>query len=381
MDYVGSEGAGLEVGTDTAAPVMHVITNFAASGGAETMLARLLAATSEPAIVVPLIGVSERNLSLAGRPDVEYHPLNARGAVHMPGAILKLTGLMREKRPRAVLCWMYHAMVVGTLSARLAGAPPVFWTVRQALDDPRSLTRSTRLAVAGARMLSSRAAGIVYNSARAREQHEQYGYAARFGKVIPNGVVVPEQADPTPRKARVFGIAARFHPQKDHLNFFRAAAQMAAQFPDARFVAAGFGLDDRNSEVLAMIEDAGLDPARLKLLGELRDMGDFYSQIDVLVLSSRTEGFPNVVAEAMSHARPVVTTNVGDAALVVADTGKVVSPGDPDALCDAMAEFARMPPDQLADLGKRARQRIVANYQVKHILGEYQEVLSQRGPA
>ena len=202
--------------------------------------------------------------------------------------------------------------------SRLAGAPPVFWTVRQALDDPRSLTRSTRLAVAGARMLSSRAAGIVYNSARAREQHEQYGYAARFGKVIPNGVVVPEQADPTPRKARVFGIAARFHPQKDYLNFFRAAAQMAAQFPDARFVAAGFGLDDRNSEVLAMIEDAGLDPARLKLLGELRDMGDFYSQIDVLVLSSRTEGFPNVVAEAMSHARPVVTTNVGDAALVVA---------------------------------------------------------------
>ena len=83
----------------------------------------------------------------------------------------------------------------------------------------------------------------------------------------------------------------------------------------------------------------------------------------------------------MSHARPVVTTNVGDAALVVADTGKVVSPGDPDALCDAMAEFARMPPEQVADLGKRARQRIVANYQVKHILGEYQEVLSQRGPA
>ena len=46
-----------------------------------------------------------------------------------------------------------------------------------------------------------------------------------------------------------------------------------------------------------------------------------------------------------------------------------------------MAEFARMPPEQVADLGKRARQRIVENYQVKHILGEYQEVLSQRGPA
>ncbi|MGX1495006.1 glycosyltransferase involved in cell wall biosynthesis [Labrenzia sp. MBR-25] len=381
MDEFASDGFVEDAGTDTGAPVMHVITNFAASGGAETMLARLLAATSDPAVVVSLIDVSERNLNLAGRPDVEYHSLNARGAVQMPGAILQLTGLMREKRPRAVLCWMYHAMVVGTLSARLAGAPPVFWTVRQALDDPRSLTRSTRIAVAGARILSSRAAGIVYNSARAREQHEQYGYAARYGKVIPNGVVVPMRVERTPRKARVFGIAARFHPQKDHLTFFRAAAQIAAQFPDARFVAAGHGLDERNGEVLAMVEEAGLDPARLKLLGELRDMEDFYSQIDVLVLSSRTEGFPNVVAEAMSHARPVVTTDVGDAALIVADTGKVVSPGDPDVLSEAMADLARLTSDQVADLGRRARQRIEENYQVKHILDEYRDVLSQRLPA
>ncbi|WP_417709649.1 glycosyltransferase [Roseibium aggregatum] len=381
MDEFASDGFVEDAGTDTGAPVMHVITNFAASGGAETMLARLLAATSDPAVVVSLIDVSERNLNLAGRPDVDYHSLNARGAVQMPGAILQLTGLMREKRPRAVLCWMYHAMVVGTLSARLAGAPPVFWTVRQALDDPRSLTRSTRIAVAGARILSSRAAGIVYNSARAREQHEQYGYAARYGKVIPNGVVVPMRVERTPRKARVFGIAARFHPQKDHLTFFRAAAQIAAQFPDARFVAAGHGLDERNGEVLAMVEEAGLDPSRLKLLGELRDMEDFYSQIDVLVLSSRTEGFPNVVAEAMSHARPVVTTDVGDAALIVADTGKVVSPGDPDVLSEAMADLARLTSDQVADLGRRARQRIEENYQVKHILDEYRDVLSQRLPA
>ena len=380
MDEFASDGFVEEAATDAGAPVMHVITNFAASGGAETMLARLLAATGDPAVVVSLIDVSDRNLNLAARPDVDYHSLYARGAAQMPGAIMKLTGLMREQRPRAVLCWMYHAMVVGTLSARLAGAPPVFWTVRQALDDPRSLSRSTRLAVAGARMLSSRAAGIVYNSARAKEQHEQYGYAAQYGTVIPNGVVVPEQAERAPRKARVFGIAARFHPQKDHLTFFRAAAQIAAQFPDARFVAAGHGLDERNSEVMALVAEAGLDPSRLKLLGELRDMEDFYSQIDVLVLSSRTEGFPNVVAEAMSHARPVVTTDVGDAALIVADTGKVVSPGDPDALSEAMADLARLTAEQVADLGQRARVRIKENYQVKHILDEYREVLSQRLP-
>ncbi|TYC75955.1 glycosyltransferase [Stappia sp. BW2] len=381
MDEFASDGFEIGPGTGSGAPVMHVITNFAASGGAETMLARLLAATADPTVVVSLIDVSERNLNLAGRPDVDYHSLNARGALQMPGAIRSLTRLMRQKRPRAVLCWMYHAMVVGTVSARLAGAPPVYWTVRQALDDPRSLTRSTRLAVAGARMLSSRAAGIVYNSARAKEQHEQYGYAARYGKVIPNGVVVPEFAERAPGKARVFGIAARFHPQKDHLTFFRAAAQIAAQFPDARFVAAGHGLDERNSEVMALVAEAGLDPSRLKLLGELRDMEDFYSQIDVLVLSSRTEGFPNVVAEAMSHARPVVTTDVGDAALIVADTGKVVLPGDPDALSEAMADFAQLTADQVADLGQRARVRIEKNYQVKHILDEYREVLSQRLPA
>lgn len=52
-------------------------------------------------------------------------------------------------------------------------------------------------------------------------------------------------------------------------------------------------------------------------------MPEFYQSIDLLVLSSRTEGFPNVIAEAMSFGKPIVTTDVGDAAAVA---GRPVSP-------------------------------------------------------
>ena len=86
-----------------------------------------------------------------------------------------------------------------------------------------------------------------------------------------------------------------------------------------------------------MMAAAGLPEAAIELRGQVDDMAAFYRDIDVLVLSSRTEGFPNVVAEAMSHGKPVVTTDVGDAALVVGDTGVVVPPRNEQALAEGMS--------------------------------------------
>ena len=356
---------------------MHIITNFEASAGAETMLARLLSvAAGEPPVVVSLIGVSERNRSLAGRRDATFVSLGVRGPVSLPRAIPRLAALIRRHRPTEILCWMYHAMVLGSLAARAAGTnAPVYWTVRQALDDPAALTRSTRMAVSLARRLSRSPAGIIYNSERAMGQHAELGFSAKNSSVIPNGFALPELDERPMTTPRVFGIAARFHPQKDHATFFAAAGAVSRTKPGIRFVAAGDGVTEGSEDLLKMLADARLDRGTIELRGQVGDMSRFYRDIDILVLSSRTEGFPNVVAEAMSHGRPVVSTDVGDAGVIIGETGTVVPAGDPEALAAALGKMAELPPGQYADLARKARRRIDERYGLASVASRYDAFL------
>jgi glycosyltransferase involved in cell wall biosynthesis len=100
------------------------------------------------------------------------------------------------------------------------------------------------------------------------------------------------------------------------------------------------------------------------------------SAVDIYCLSSRAEGFPNVVAEAMSMQVPCVVTNVGDAALIVKDTGKVVAPADSVALADALIGMIDLPHEQRIFLGKRARKVIEDSYSIETVAQQYRNLYS-----
>lgn len=356
--------------------LMHVINDFSAPGGAEAMLARLVQVSEDDRVmVVPLISTSERNERLAGNPRAEFVPLGARSPLTFASATLKLARLIRRERPAAVLCWMYHAGIAGTLAAGLSRTgTPVFWNIRQSLDDPAALSRTSRVALRLAASMASLPRGIIYNSARALELHARHGYNHPNSVVIPNGFAMPEPAEP--EKAgppRVLGIAGRFLPKKDHATFFRAAALTLAAHPEARFVAAGYGLSPDNPEIADMLQAAGLPPDRIDLRGELDNLDGFYRDIDAFVLSSRVEGFPNVVAEAMAHGKPVVTTDVGDAAHVVGETGFVVPPRDPERLASAMGSMIDLSPDRYSARARAARERIESHFALPAIARRYRD--------
>ena len=250
---------------------MHVITSLTGNAGAETMLARLLRVSEDDRIlVVPLIGVSERNRDLANNPRVTYAPLGVSSGYGMIGATMKLSRMISTERPRIILCWMYHAMTVGTIAQRIAGTnTPVIWNVRQSLDDPKSLSRSTRLALRLGQLLSGTPSGIIYNSERALELHGKYGFNNRNAIVIPNGFDIPKDVSIAVKAPRIFGIAGRFHPQKDHETFFRAAAIVARANPEARFRAVGNGLTLENPAVTELLNKAGMPAGQLTFVARV----------------------------------------------------------------------------------------------------------------
>jgi glycosyltransferase involved in cell wall biosynthesis len=367
-----------EVIITTPSPVMHVITNLVGNAGAEIMLARLLRNCSNENIwVVPLIDVSDQNRNRVASPHVHFMPLQMNSVASAFRGTLKLSSLIKREKPRVVVCWMYHAMVVATVAQKLSRIDvPVFWNVRQSLDDPASLSASTRLAVRSGKYLSRFPSGIIYNSARALELHGKQGYRNTNAIVIPNGFDIPESIDISRHSPRIFGIAGRFHPQKDYENFFRAAAAVARKFPKARFKAAGNGVSASNTQIAAMLNKVGMPAGSLELCGEVTDMASFYKGIDVFVLSSRTEGFPNVVAEAMSYGKPVITTDVGDAAKIVSGTGWVVPPRDSVALGAAIEQALGLTSEQYANAANSSRRRIEEDYTIASVKRRYESFLS-----
>ncbi len=356
--------------------VMHVITDFSSAEGAQTMLARLLRLSTEKrVVVVSLLDVSDRMRQLADNPAVTYHSLGMKSPLQMPAALAKLAGLVRAERPDVMLCWMYHAMALGAIAGRLSRTP-FYWTVRQSLEDTAAFTRSTKAAVSACRLMSRWPRGVIYNSSRSKALHRDYGYDNSNSIVIPNGFDLPGAVPPVPPvTARVFGIAGRLHPQKDHPNFFKAAALAGRDYPHLRFCVAGKGMTADNPEVQGMMQAAGARTEQFELLGELSNMAEFYQRIDALVLSSRTEGFPNVVAEAMSYARPVVTTDVGDAAQIVGDTGVVCPPRDSEALAAGIAYFAAASAEDYCEKAQSALRRTEEKYSLPMIFKDYHQIL------
>jgi glycosyltransferase involved in cell wall biosynthesis len=178
-----------------------------------------------------------------------------------------------------------------------------------------------------------------------------------------------------PADALLIGLIARYHPVKDHENFLRAAALVSAKHPQARYLLVGENIDAANVELRALIAKHGVTD-RVYLLGMRGDMPPVTAALDICVSSSTVEGFPNVIGEAMSCGVPCVVTDVGDSAWVVGDTGKNVPPRDSAALASAIDSLVTTGGPDRAALGRRARERIVRNFSLDHIVAQYQSLYS-----
>jgi glycosyltransferase involved in cell wall biosynthesis len=181
-----------------------------------------------------------------------------------------------------------------------------------------------------------------------------------------------ELGDDTP----VVGLVARVHPDKDHPNFVTAAGMVAERSADAVFVLAGQGAERSNADLGRAIRDAGLD-GRVRLLGRRADVPSVLAALDVLASSSRSEGFPQVVGEAMLCGVPCAVTDCGDSREIVGRTGRVVPTRDPAALANALLELLASTPAERAALGAEARERIRARYDIASVSRRYVELYGE----
>lgn len=364
--------------------VLHIISGLL-TGGAELFLERLalgLADRDFNQTIVALRYAGDAATRL-GRAGIRVHALGAGLSPVGLSALFSLRGIVSEWAPDIIQGWLYYGNLGASLARRLSGdACPVVWNVRHSLDDWRNETLGLRTVIRLGGMNSSAAARIVYNSGAAARQHEQFGYRRDKTLVIPNGVDCNQfRPDADLRHATrqylgldtsdiVIGIVARFYPVKDHATFLAAAQIVKARVPKSRFLLVGHGITRDNPALAALLKKYQLDESVLTL-SKRQDIPALLNAMDVCVSSSRAEGFPNAVAEAMACGVPCVVTDAGASREIVGDTGVVVRPESVQELAEAIIEMADKSALQRQNLGQSARERIIHLYSMEQCISAY----------
>jgi glycosyltransferase involved in cell wall biosynthesis len=260
--------------------------------------------------------------------------------------VLELAALMRRERPDIVHANSSKAGILGRLAAVLAGVPVRVFTAHGWAFNAASGPASTLYRWAD-RLMAPLTSVTICVSEREREA----GIAARTCRAG-RTVVIPTAVDagaapPVRREGRapVVVFVGRLAAPKDPVTLVRALAAVRGSAFTARIVGDG----PERPAVEAEIRAASL-LEHVELAGERRDVRRLLEDADVFVLSSRSEGAPLSILEAMAAGLPVVATAVGGIPEIVDDgtTGLLVPPGDAAALAAALERL-------LADAGLRAR--------------------------
>ncbi|WP_170181769.1 glycosyltransferase [Phreatobacter stygius] len=377
--------------------VLHVITGLA-NAGAENFLLRLIKATSsllgrQPVVRLRTVDDLDAAYGAAG---VDVIALGLDRLAEAPAAITRLAHIIEECRPRMVFGWMYHGSLAASLAARQVASvsrPQVTWNIRHGLQVGAAQSLTRRLAIRALPFMAGPPDVLTFNSARAAEAHGRLGYRARVTQVIPNGVDVHnfkpdaaaasrlsalfrERAPYFAGQGPIIGHVARVDPLKDHATAIKVFRHIAEARPDARFMFIGAGTD--RAEFCQRLLLAGIRE-RTAVLGERRDIQALMPGLDLLLLTSRSEAFPNVLAEAMSCGVACVSTDAGEAEAILGDVGMLAKLGDARNLGAHVLALLAEPSDQAAARREAARCRAVRLLSFDHAVDRFVQIVIGAG--
>ncbi|MDB9872654.1 glycosyltransferase [Alphaproteobacteria bacterium] len=367
--------------------VMHIIIGLDI-GGAELMLKRLVEYQTEKSLcqhhVVSLTGIGKLGLLLQKK-GVKVDALNMKGFFDIPRVFINLQRIIRNHQPDIVQTWLYHSDFLGGLAAFTLKKRRIIWGIR-GTDIPQSHFSTTGLLILFSSILSRFIpTKIVCCAESARIAHIKKGYYKKKMIVIPNGYNLNNfnNSPELKKKARaafgfahndiIIGIVARYDPLKDYKNFINAATIVAKNVKNAKIFMIGHGVDLSNSFFKSLLNKNGVADKFL-LVGQQEDIPFCLAAMDIFCLSSKKEGFPNVVCEAMAMKIPCLVTDAGAASEIVGKTGIVVAPKDSIILAKALETMIKKGEMERNRLGELARLRIAENYSIEIVSNQYEKL-------
>jgi glycosyltransferase involved in cell wall biosynthesis len=327
---------------------VHVVQRMA-PGGIETLVLDLIRSSSASTRILSLDGTTEELLAAwpaLGQFRFEVIGLNRKPGLR-PTMIWQLAKALRQLKPRAVFLHHVGPLLYGAPAARLAGVPRVVhvehdvWHYhgtrdRMIANGIEKLFRPAHVAVSGnaanelRNMLPGSDVTVIHNG-------------IDLNKFKPGNQAAARALFGLGADWKIVGTAGRLVPVKGH----SVLVDAAVHFPEnVHVVIAGGG---EEAEALTAQARARGVSHRVHFIGHINRVEALLPAFDVFCLPSHSEGFPRCVIEAQSSGLPVVATDVGALREAICpQTGRIVSPGNPEALAgnilDVLARAPRTSP-------------------------------------
>lgn len=359
----------------------HLITLLVRSlgvGGAERQLVALAVGLRDRGVEVEVVsfypgGELAQTLQRAG---ISHHVVGKAGRWDVLRFTARLLRHLRQRGDRLLYGFLPLSNILLALLSPFLRDATIVWGVRSAAMDLAAYDWLSRLSYRLESLLSAVPDLIIANSHAGARHARERGFPSARIAVVPNGIDLQAFAFDAQGRVRVrnelglsstevaVGMVARIDPMKGHETLVRAASRVLEASPQTRFVFVGSGDESLRRRLDALAHSLHVDPG-IRWVPARSDMAAVYSAFDIFCLPSQGEGFSNAIAEAMACERACVVTDVGDSAAIVGDCGRVVPPGDADALAGALVEV--MSSDRQS-VGERCRQRIEQNYAVECVV-------------
>jgi glycosyltransferase involved in cell wall biosynthesis len=375
------------------------LNHVSSVSGAEASLLDTLAALDgeryEKIVILPEPGPLSERLAQAGI-RTEFMPLRRFRKTCNPLVLLghlrnllavsrQLAGTIRRERIDLLHANSNNAQIYGGLAARWAGVPCI-WHSRDLVE----------LGFLG-KWMAGHAARIISISGAVKRHLCQYGPEEKI-VTISNGIdtaALEKGGDGAavrrewgiPDNAYLVGMAGQLVPWKKHALFLKAAAQIAAAIPEARFLIAGANLFDPDSGYEAALRrlawELGLE-GRVTFTGNRADMGSVLASLDLLIHPADKEPLGRVILEAMALGKPVIAVNAcGPAEIIHSGADGVLVPAND---IEAMAREAialwrdRSWADRIGDAARaRIRTAFDSRAQAMKVEALYEAVLGECG--
>ncbi|OYW75805.1 MAG: hypothetical protein B7Z37_11475 [Verrucomicrobia bacterium 12-59-8] len=365
--------------------VLHVLHSYR-PGGMENMIAQMARLLPRPEFQVAICTLAGGDDFTDRLPaDTKVLDMDKKSGLDL-GCVMRLRRLIQDLRPDVVHSHNWSALLYSFLSLA-GGSTPL-------LHGEHALFYGWERAPWRLRLRKAFYArcNIVHTVSRG-QAHEIKGFGLQDGvdlRVISNGVdtvkfsprekAAVRAAVGIPPDGLCIGMAARCVPEKRHALLLQAFEKIGTMFPHVSLVLAGAG-GNCEAEILALVVGHRF-ANRIFWLGHRDDMAVVYNMLDLLVLTSTSEGMSNVSLEAMSCGVPVLMNEAcGSEELIIEGVnGQAVPMATAAAVVDAMAPLLRVPAE-LKRLGHAARAWVALQHPLEKTAAQYSGVyreLAQR---
>jgi glycosyltransferase involved in cell wall biosynthesis len=382
---------------DAADRRLLIVTESLGVGGTESHLIRTLPRLANPGWSVVTFCLTERGERASQLEDAGVEVLAAprlarrkgsflRYPAHVALATNKLYWLMRRWRPQIAHFYLPGPYLVGAHVAIAARIPVKIMSRRSLSDYQRNWPLVARLE----RRLHTKMDAVIGNSRAVVRQLIEEGIPEAKIRLIYNGIEVSQTLPDRSEARRALGlddetlvgvVIANLIHYKGHRELVRGLSHVEPELAaDWRILVAGRDHGIR-AELEALAGTLGVSH-RIQFLGERSDIPALLAAADFSLLTSREEGFSNVILEGMAAGLAMIVTDVGGnaEAVVHGETGFVVPPRNPKAIGDAILELAR-DPEQRKRFAAAARKRVEKEFSidkcVKAHADLYQEMLDK----